>query len=293
MTFLAHPTVPPDAGGVSPPPNSGWASMAVPTRPRCMLHLRPDLVDMAWRPQCARVDWPRTATFDSVARVSFGWLSDDFGADGHIGDPTVADAALGARLFEGAVAGSSRRSARSPRSSSDAEMAGRAPHELRVDADRFWRRIEELGEIGAVIGPNGERGVNRLALSDDDRAGRDLVVSWMRDLGMAVADRCDRQRRRHDGGPRSRARPGDDRLAYRHRAHRRPVRRQSRRARRARGHRGHHARTASYRSARSRSLSSPTRRAPDSPRTCSARWSTWADWRSKTRSTPARPTAPG
>ncbi len=59
--------------------------------------------------------------------------------------------------------------------------------DLRVDGDRLWQRLEALGEIGAVHGPNGERGCARLALTDVDRQGRDLVVSWMRDLGMHVA----------------------------------------------------------------------------------------------------------
>ena len=57
---------------------------------------------------------------------------------------------------------------------------------LRVDGARLWQRIESLGEVGAVHGPNGERGVARLALTDADRDGRDLVVSWMRDLGLTV-----------------------------------------------------------------------------------------------------------
>jgi N-carbamoyl-L-amino-acid hydrolase len=58
--------------------------------------------------------------------------------------------------------------------------------DLRIDADRLWARLEALAEVGAVYGPNGERGVARLALTDADRAGRDLVVGWMRDLGLAV-----------------------------------------------------------------------------------------------------------
>jgi N-carbamoyl-L-amino-acid hydrolase len=58
--------------------------------------------------------------------------------------------------------------------------------ELRIDGDRLHRRIEALGEIGAVYGPSGERGCARLALTDADRAGRDLVVTWMRDLGLTV-----------------------------------------------------------------------------------------------------------
>jgi len=58
---------------------------------------------------------------------------------------------------------------------------------LRIDGKRLWQRLEALGEIGAVLGPNGERGCARLALTEFDRQGRDLVVSWMRDLGMDVS----------------------------------------------------------------------------------------------------------
>jgi N-carbamoyl-L-amino-acid hydrolase len=64
------------------------------------------------------------------------------------------------------------------------------PHdwrELRIDAARLLDRIDELGQIGRIDGPNGEWGNARLALTDADRAGRDLVVAWMRDLGMEVA----------------------------------------------------------------------------------------------------------
>jgi N-carbamoyl-L-amino-acid hydrolase len=57
---------------------------------------------------------------------------------------------------------------------------------LRVDSDRLWARLEALGEIGAVHGPNGEKGCARLALTDADGDGRDLVVGWMRDLGLDV-----------------------------------------------------------------------------------------------------------
>ncbi|MEN9645458.1 MAG: hypothetical protein RL238_2127 [Actinomycetota bacterium] len=58
--------------------------------------------------------------------------------------------------------------------------------DLRIDGGRLWSRLEALGEVGAVHGPNGERGNARLALSDADRDGRDLVVGWMRDLGLDV-----------------------------------------------------------------------------------------------------------
>ena len=54
---------------------------------------------------------------------------------------------------------------------------------LRVDIDRLMSRIEALGTVGALAGG----GVCRLALSDADRDGRDLVVSWMKELGLAVS----------------------------------------------------------------------------------------------------------
>ena len=82
-------------------------------------------------------------------------------------------------------------------------------------------------------GPNGERGCARLALTDADREGRDLVVTWMRDLGLDVSRRRDRQRRRHPARQRPEPAGRDDRLAHRHRPHRGAVRRQPRRARRA------------------------------------------------------------
>jgi N-carbamoyl-L-amino-acid hydrolase len=57
------------------------------------------------------------------------------------------------------------------------------PDGLRIDGDRLMRRIEDL----AVIGPIEGGGSCRLALTDEDRAGRDLVVTWMHDLGLDVS----------------------------------------------------------------------------------------------------------
>lgn len=54
---------------------------------------------------------------------------------------------------------------------------------LRIDAARLAARLDALAQIGAIA----DGGVCRLALSDEDRRGRDLVVSWMRDLGLAVS----------------------------------------------------------------------------------------------------------
>jgi len=58
--------------------------------------------------------------------------------------------------------------------------------DLRIDTPRLLARIDELGHIGRIDGPNGEWGNARLALTDADRAGRDLVVAWMHDLGLDV-----------------------------------------------------------------------------------------------------------
>jgi len=54
--------------------------------------------------------------------------------------------------------------------------------DLRIDGERLNGRIAALGQVGAI--PGG--GVARLALTDADRQGRDLVAGWMRELGLAV-----------------------------------------------------------------------------------------------------------
>jgi len=53
---------------------------------------------------------------------------------------------------------------------------------IRINRQRLLDRIAELAQIGAIEGG----GVCRLALTDEDKAGRDLVVSWMRELGLHV-----------------------------------------------------------------------------------------------------------
>ncbi|WP_207005495.1 Zn-dependent hydrolase [Trinickia mobilis] len=53
---------------------------------------------------------------------------------------------------------------------------------LRIDGQRLWRSLMELAEIGAT--PKG--GVKRLALTELDKQGRDLVVGWGRAAGLAV-----------------------------------------------------------------------------------------------------------
>ncbi len=53
---------------------------------------------------------------------------------------------------------------------------------LRLDDRRLLGALDELAGIGAIEGG----GCARLALSDEDKAGRDLVVGWMTALGLDV-----------------------------------------------------------------------------------------------------------
>jgi N-carbamoyl-L-amino-acid hydrolase len=53
---------------------------------------------------------------------------------------------------------------------------------LRIDGGRLLRRLERLAECGGR--PDGE--CNRLAFTDADKEGRDLVTGWMRELGLSV-----------------------------------------------------------------------------------------------------------
>jgi N-carbamoyl-L-amino-acid hydrolase len=54
--------------------------------------------------------------------------------------------------------------------------------DARIDGARLRARLDALAEIAPIEGG----GNCRLALTDADRAGRDLVVGWMRDLGLDV-----------------------------------------------------------------------------------------------------------
>jgi len=55
---------------------------------------------------------------------------------------------------------------------------------LNINAERLQSRLQLLGEVGALEGG----GVSRLALTDADKKGRDLLVSWMKaaDLDIAI-----------------------------------------------------------------------------------------------------------
>ena len=53
----------------------------------------------------------------------------------------------------------------------------------RIDLQRLLGRLDAFNRIGAL--PGG--GNCRLALSEEDRAGRDLLVRWMREIGLRVS----------------------------------------------------------------------------------------------------------
>jgi beta-ureidopropionase / N-carbamoyl-L-amino-acid hydrolase len=55
---------------------------------------------------------------------------------------------------------------------------------MRIDRARLLQRLDDLAQIGAITGT---AGAARVALTDEDRDGRDLVVAWMRDLGLEVS----------------------------------------------------------------------------------------------------------
>lgn len=102
-TFLAHPSMPADQGGGSAPAELGMGIHGGAEETSLMLHLRPDLVDMSKAVRAV----PEHLNHNKMVRfggsIQFGWLSNDFGDHGHIGDPTTASAVEGARLFSGAV----------------------------------------------------------------------------------------------------------------------------------------------------------------------------------------------
>jgi N-carbamoyl-L-amino-acid hydrolase len=53
---------------------------------------------------------------------------------------------------------------------------------MNINRDRLLARLDELGRVGTSHGP----GRTRLALTEEDRVGRDLVATWMREAGAQV-----------------------------------------------------------------------------------------------------------
>ena len=72
----------------------------------------------------------------------------------------------------------------------------------RIDGARLWDSLMALARIGATD----KGGVRRLALTDEDRAGRDLVTGWCREAGLTVTvDRIGNIFARRDGTDPARA----------------------------------------------------------------------------------------
>ncbi len=104
LTFLCHPSLPPDQGGTSTEHELGFGIHAGHNETSVMLHLRPDLVHLD-RAVRTVPEW--LADNDHVrfgGKVPFGWLSNDFDPSGVIGDPTTATAEIGEGLVGAAVA---------------------------------------------------------------------------------------------------------------------------------------------------------------------------------------------
>jgi len=54
--------------------------------------------------------------------------------------------------------------------------------QLRINGKRLQDSLEQMAKIGAT--PNG--GVQRLTLSDEDKAARDLFVKWLKELDLEI-----------------------------------------------------------------------------------------------------------
>ncbi|MBV5294666.1 MAG: Zn-dependent hydrolase, partial [Curvibacter lanceolatus] len=61
-------------------------------------------------------------------------------------------------------------------------MTSANPHSLRINGERLWDSLMTLARIGGTD----KGGVCRLALTELDRQGRDLVVGWARDAGLSI-----------------------------------------------------------------------------------------------------------
>jgi N-carbamoyl-L-amino-acid hydrolase len=57
-----------------------------------------------------------------------------------------------------------------------------ANSKISINSERLLGRLKELGRTGL----DSENRIARVAASDEDKAGRDLVVSWMKDSGLEV-----------------------------------------------------------------------------------------------------------
>jgi creatinine amidohydrolase len=93
---LARPAELAPAGAAAPDWHAGWIETSV------MLQLRPDLVRME---RAVPGTWHHPEGLPPSGPSPWAWMTSDLSANGVIGDPLLASAALGARLVERAVAG--------------------------------------------------------------------------------------------------------------------------------------------------------------------------------------------
>lgn len=102
-TFLMHPALPPAYGGTSTADELGMGIHGGLNETSIFMHLRPDLVDLTKAERRVPEALADNEFVKFGGSVMFGWLSNDFDADGYIGDPTGADADIGKQLFESNV----------------------------------------------------------------------------------------------------------------------------------------------------------------------------------------------
>ena len=103
LTFLLHAMLPADHGGTGHPDEDGLGIHGGLGETSVMMHVRPDLV----RHDLLVANVPRWLNERPHVRfggTGFGWVSEDFGPSGVIGDATLADPDHGKVLFEQAVA---------------------------------------------------------------------------------------------------------------------------------------------------------------------------------------------
>ena len=103
MTFLVHPIVPPGHDSESPESEFGMGIHGGHSETSIFMYLRPGLVrlEKAVRAVPEGLSRNRYARFGGM--TTFGWLSNDFSPQGHIGDPTKANPDEGEQLFKTAV----------------------------------------------------------------------------------------------------------------------------------------------------------------------------------------------
>jgi creatinine amidohydrolase len=104
LTFLLHPSQPRDSGGAADDGDElGMGVHAGRDETSVVLHLRPELVDMTRAERSVPAAMAEREHVRFGGGVAFGWSSDDLAAGGVIGDPTLASAQRGARLWDGMV----------------------------------------------------------------------------------------------------------------------------------------------------------------------------------------------